>query len=322
MCIRDRPYDAEDYVHRIGRTGRAGKRGMAITFVSGRDIYKLQFIERYTKTKMRKGTIPTSNEVEEKRTDVLLDRVRVAVTTEEFRKLTPLVDRLLEEGLSSTDIAAALFHLLVGGAAEPTATAARPALKEAAPVREERAPRDYKERSAERAPRDFKERAPERAPREFKERAPREQGSREFKERAPKFEEKRPAKYEKEFVAKRPADRPAAGAPDLRKPAPGMKWVRLSVGRGNDAGPRDIIDLIATRTGLPGRNVGAIEVSDSQSFAQVPEAYVQQIARVQSEAKWQDAPVEVSAWHQGATGTKREFTPPKRTGGGKKFEQR
>ncbi len=61
----DLPFDAEDYVHRIGRTGRAGKRGMAATFVSGRDIYKLQFIERYTKTKIRRGQMPTAGEVVE-----------------------------------------------------------------------------------------------------------------------------------------------------------------------------------------------------------------------------------------------------------------
>ena len=69
----DLPYDAEDYVHRIGRTGRSGREGMAVTFVSGREIYKLQFIERFTRTKIRRGVIPSHSEVEERRADMLIE---------------------------------------------------------------------------------------------------------------------------------------------------------------------------------------------------------------------------------------------------------
>ncbi len=45
----DVPNDDEYYVHRIGRTGRAGKNGKAFTFVSGKEIYRLRDIQRYTK---------------------------------------------------------------------------------------------------------------------------------------------------------------------------------------------------------------------------------------------------------------------------------
>lgn len=115
----DLPYDAEDYVHRIGRTGRAGKRGMAVTFVSGRDIYKLQFIEKYTKSKIRRGQVPTADEVEERRTEGLLEKVREVVDAGEFRDHAFLVDRLLEQGISSTDLAAALFYLLTDAGNPP-----------------------------------------------------------------------------------------------------------------------------------------------------------------------------------------------------------
>ncbi len=57
--------------------------GMAVTFVSGRDLYKLQFIERYTKTKIRRGVLPTVGEVEEKRADALLDKVRATLESRE-----------------------------------------------------------------------------------------------------------------------------------------------------------------------------------------------------------------------------------------------
>ncbi len=108
----DLPYDSEDYVHRIGRTGRAGRKGMAITFVSGRDIYKLQYIERFTRTKIRRGTIPTAGEVETKKIDSLLTQVRDVLQRGNLSMTQ--IDRLLEEGFNSTDIAAALFELLSG----------------------------------------------------------------------------------------------------------------------------------------------------------------------------------------------------------------
>jgi len=119
----DLPYDAEDYVHRIGRTGRAGRKGMAVTFVSGRDIYKLQFIERFTHTKIHRGSIPTAGAVEERRVEGLLEKIREILDRGNLS--TVVVDRLLEEGYSSTDIAGALFELLSGP--EPEAAKEQPA---------------------------------------------------------------------------------------------------------------------------------------------------------------------------------------------------
>ena len=141
----DLPYDAEDYVHRIGRTGRAGKKGMAVTFVSGRDIYKLQYIEKFTRTKIRRGTIPTAGEVEERKVETLLDQVRDVLNRGNLS--TSQVDRLLEEGFSSTDIAASLFVLLGGPAAE-----ARPPAGNAAPPAAEAASKKPKPQPSEPQP--------------------------------------------------------------------------------------------------------------------------------------------------------------------------
>ena len=113
----DLPYDAEDYVHRIGRTGRAGRKGMAVTFVSGRDIYKLQFIERFTKTKIKRGTLPTAGEVEERRVVGLLERIREVLNRGNLS--TRVTDRLLEEGFNSTDIASAVIEMLAGPEVAP-----------------------------------------------------------------------------------------------------------------------------------------------------------------------------------------------------------
>src|SRR4029079_389271 len=61
----DLPYDPEDYVHRIGRTGRAGRSGRAISFVSGRELFQIAHIERFTKTRIHRARIPTEAEVVE-----------------------------------------------------------------------------------------------------------------------------------------------------------------------------------------------------------------------------------------------------------------
>jgi ATP-dependent RNA helicase DeaD len=126
----DLPYDVEDYVHRIGRTGRAGRSGRAISFVSGRELFQIRNIERYTNTRIPRSRIPTRDEVEEARANVFLDKLRATLQSGEFKRQDHLIERLLEEGFTSTDIASVLLHYLQGGeaAAKTPAeeTAARP----------------------------------------------------------------------------------------------------------------------------------------------------------------------------------------------------
>lgn len=262
----DLPYDVEDYVHRIGRTGRAGKRGMAMTFVTGRDIYKLQFIERYTKTKIRRGKIPTSGEIEERRSEQLVERVR-KVLEGDLSAHTSLVERFLEEGVTSTDLAAALFSI-IAGTAEPA---------DPRPVKAPPAP------SSERPPK------PERFERSERPERP---------ARAEKTE--RPARVERTFEEKpAPRARVAEGGPS-RRPAPGMQWVCVSVGRDHDAGPRDIVSIVADSAGLPHRFVGLVEITGSQSFAQIPESA--KTNRASGTVTWQDEPVNMWAVQGGSGG--------------------
>src|SRR5436190_4768319 len=58
----DLPYDGEDYVHRIGRTGRKGRSGQAISFASGREVFQIRNIERYTNVRIQRGKPPTVGE--------------------------------------------------------------------------------------------------------------------------------------------------------------------------------------------------------------------------------------------------------------------
>lgn len=111
----DIPYDPEDYVHRIGRTGRAGRNGLAMSFVSGREVFRIRNIERFTGSHIRRTKVPTLQDVGEARNSHVLNRVRDTLREANFRSQEPLVERLLEEGYTSTDIAAALLYQLQDG---------------------------------------------------------------------------------------------------------------------------------------------------------------------------------------------------------------
>jgi ATP-dependent RNA helicase DeaD len=108
----DLPWDEEDYVHRIGRTGRAGRSGKAISFVAGRKIYKLQTIERYTRTKISRRNVPSLEEVEEQKSNALFERIRTRLLQGGFEPEARFVNRFLEQGYSSVDIACATLQEL------------------------------------------------------------------------------------------------------------------------------------------------------------------------------------------------------------------
>jgi len=108
----DLPQDPEDYVHRIGRTGRAGREGKAVSFVFGREIYRLTAIERDIRQKIARKSIPSVDEVEGRRRDRLYGTVKERLEAANFQNHTESFDRLLENGFAPSDIASALFTLL------------------------------------------------------------------------------------------------------------------------------------------------------------------------------------------------------------------
>ena len=108
----DLPHDADDYVHRIGRTGRAGRAGKAITFVAGREIYKLQSIIRFTKGRIRRERVPSAGELEEKRSNVFFETLRETLEKGDYPRHDETIGRLLDQGYAVTDIASALIGLL------------------------------------------------------------------------------------------------------------------------------------------------------------------------------------------------------------------
>jgi ATP-dependent RNA helicase DeaD len=114
----DLPQDEEYYVHRIGRTARAGREGKAFTFVVGREIYKLRDIQRYAKAKITLQKAPSSEDVEEVRTNMFMERVKETMEEGGLDQYIDAVERLADEDYTTIDIAAALLKMAIGGKAK------------------------------------------------------------------------------------------------------------------------------------------------------------------------------------------------------------
>lgn len=104
----DIPQDPEGYVHRIGRTGRAGKTGVAITFVTPREIHHLKIIENMTGGRIARKPVPSITEAFEEQQRLAVDKLLLAVEKEDLEKYKGLAEGLLEETDAVTLLSAAL----------------------------------------------------------------------------------------------------------------------------------------------------------------------------------------------------------------------
>jgi ATP-dependent RNA helicase DeaD len=236
----DLPNDAEDYTHRIGRTGRAGRKGQAFTFVSGQEIYKLQSMVRWAKLDIRRGKIPSLDEVEEARTNVFFEKIRATLEEKKFKPHDQMIDRLLDQGYASTDICSALIHLLQDGgvaatAAKPARNAAKPKpVSPAEPVDHQPVPR----------PKQTERPGPARA------------------------DETAPPSATPAHAARKPKyERPARTGREV-----GMTTLFFNVGRKQVVTPADIVGKIAGVTGLPADVVGAIDIHQRHTLVDVAES--------------------------------------------------
>jgi ATP-dependent RNA helicase DeaD len=111
----DIPYDSETYIHRIGRTGRAGRNGEAILFVAPRERNMLRIIERATKQSIEQMQLPTVADVNEQRILKFKETVANAVRGGEGKVFQPLIEEIeREQNVPAGEIAAALASMLQG----------------------------------------------------------------------------------------------------------------------------------------------------------------------------------------------------------------
>ncbi len=120
----DLPQDDEYYVHRIGRTGRAGKCGQAFTFVKGKEVYKLKDIQRYCKTKILARPIPSMDDVAQMKLEKILQNISTIIEEEDLSKPIDMVEQFVNESdYTAMDIAAAFLIQAMGGPEETNVTA-------------------------------------------------------------------------------------------------------------------------------------------------------------------------------------------------------
>ena len=111
----DIPYDTEAYVHRIGRTGRMGRKGEAILFVAPREKRLLRAIEKATNQKIELMRLPTTADINDKRIERFKERITQALGTDELEPYTQIIDQYrMESNVPSIEIAAVLAKLLQG----------------------------------------------------------------------------------------------------------------------------------------------------------------------------------------------------------------
>jgi ATP-dependent RNA helicase DeaD len=227
----DIPHDPESYVHRIGRTGRAGREGDAVLFVQPRERRMLRLIEKVTRSPVQEMQAPSADDINAAR----MQRLQATLLKRLERDLTPyreLIGTLQENtGLPIEDIATALaLELNKGG---PFLLDDRNKFRNI-----DRDGGGKKEKSG-RFERDS--RRPER-----RERPPRD----------PQRDAER-TNMKREKV--------------MGSVEEGMERFRVEVGHGHGVKPGNLVGAIANEAGLDSQNIGRIELFDSFSVVDLPE---------------------------------------------------
>jgi ATP-dependent RNA helicase DeaD len=209
----DVPSAPEDYVHRIGRTGRAGREGVAITLVEAREHRLLGNIEHVMRQKIQIATIPTVADLRARKLEMTTSAIREAIVEGELERFRVVVETLASE-YDVFDVALAcckLVHAAGGGGRD-----------------EEEIPQ----------PSTIKK---------------------------------------KEFAKREPGEKPPMGAAKRRQASEGTARLFFGAGRAQGIRPSDLVGAIANETGLPGRAIGAIEITDRFALVEIPENAIDEV---------------------------------------------
>jgi len=109
----DIPTDEEYYVHRIGRTARAGKKGVSYSFVFGRDMYKLKEIQKFTKSVILPMQPPKISDIEEVKIEAAIKSVLTMLEAGGYSKYDKIIEKILmqTEEATTLDVASVLFKI-------------------------------------------------------------------------------------------------------------------------------------------------------------------------------------------------------------------
>lgn len=108
----DIPQDNEYYIHRIGRTGRAGKKGIAFTFTSGRkQFYEMRDIQNFTKAIISQKSLPSADDIKSKKLGNFSEKLNKVISEGKHTDYIDMVNTLTADGLSAETLAAALLSM-------------------------------------------------------------------------------------------------------------------------------------------------------------------------------------------------------------------
>jgi len=252
----DLPLDEEYYVHRIGRTGRAGKSGTAINFVSGRrDAMKVRDLERFTKATINKMSPPSvADLIELKKAQLVKDVSAQLAKSDDNQLFEASIGQMLAEGMTLDQVAIGLIKIVMGDTVKELSEQnfsidsfggdrRREGGRESRDGGRDRERGGRFDRNERFSPRNERGDRTERAPR-------REFGSRESRDGAKRPERVREANMTRLF---------------------------LNLGKKDRIRPNDIVGAIAGETGISGKNIGGIDIYDNFSFVDVPTRDAEQV---------------------------------------------
>ncbi len=244
----DIPYDVEAYVHRIGRTGRAGREGDAILFAANRERRLLRAIEKATGQAIEKMELPTAEQVTDKRIGKLKQRITETLASQEldlFRKLVEEYQR--DYGVPVIEVAAALGAMAQG----KKPLVAKPGTRgDGNPPQEKTPPAKSKS------------------------------GHREGSGQARPGQE-RPGQ-ERPGQARPGQERPGQARPGQARPGQpdkGMERFRIEVGHQHGVKPGNIVGAIANEAEIDAEYIGRIDIHDDHSIVDLPEGMPKEIFR-------------------------------------------
>ena len=226
----DLPGDHEAYVHRIGRTGRAGREGTSIAFVRPREMYSIRHYERLTSGTVAMYELPNIQELGKKRIERARDEIAKVVESKDLASMREIVEAMASESeMSMIDLAAALLF--------------QKQMKQPFQPKEDPKPR-----------------------RDARENNSRDSNSRDRNDRG--RDSRRDARGEKAGNRGSRDDKPRKEK--VNRNDVDWQTYRLEVGKEHGARPGDIVGAIANEISLDSSYIGAINLHDKHSFVQLP----------------------------------------------------
>ena len=271
----DIPYDAESYVHRIGRTGRAGRKGSAIMFVAPREKRMLFTIEKLTRQKITEMGLPSRDDITAKRISSFRETLAEVIKTEDLAFYRELSQSIASEDEATVEeLAAALLFM---------AQKDKPLILPPEPIRAPRPPREDRD---DRGGRD-------------------DRGSRGRSDRGD-----RPSRGDRPERGSRPerSDRPER----TRQPRSNvnMDTFRLEVGRDDGVQVKNVVGAIANEGNLDSQFIGGIRLHDTYTTVELPSDMPKETLDHLYKAFVCSKPMKMTKM---ATGTLPDSRPPRRS---------